>query len=133
MAKLGVTIALVALPVVSIVGFFTLGAATALWVLIAVGVLRRAGEFAISKPARETLFTVVTKEEKYQAKNVIDTVIYRGGDAASAWTAAGLFGAGLSLAGMAFAGVPIAVLWLAVALYLGRKHEAMRADGSKQV
>lgn len=127
MAKFGVTIMLVALPVISIVGFVALGVATALPVLITVGVLRRAGEFAISKPARETLFTVVTKEEKYQAKNVIDTVIYRGGDAASGWVAAGLLGAGLSLSAMAFAAVPVAVLWLATALFLGRKHETMRA------
>jgi AAA family ATP:ADP antiporter len=117
---------LVALPVVAIVGFLVLGLATVLPVLIVFGVLRRAGEFAISKPARETLYTVVPREEKYQAKNVIDTVVHRGGDAASAWGVAGLQSLGLALSGMAFVGVPIACLWLATALFLGRRHEELR-------
>jgi len=126
LSKFGVTILLAALPVVSILGFLALAIATVLPVLVVLGVLRRAGEFAISKPARETLFTVVPKEEKYQAKNVIDTVIYRGGDAASGWIAAGLLGVGLSLSSIALVGAPVACLWLATALFLGRRHEAMR-------
>jgi AAA family ATP:ADP antiporter len=131
LSKLGVTVMLAALPVVSIAGFLALGVATVLPVLVVFGVLRRAGEFAISKPTRETLFTVVPKEEKYQAKNVIDTVIHRGGDAASGWVAAALLGAGPGLSGLAFAGVPVACLWLATALYLGRRHEALRAEGPR--
>jgi AAA family ATP:ADP antiporter len=118
------------LPIVSVVGFLALGVATVLPVLLTVGILRRAGEFAISKPARETLFTVVRKEEKYQAKNVIDTVIYRGGDTASGWIVAALLGAGLSLSALAFAAVPIALLWLATAVFLGRKHEAIRSGAT---
>jgi AAA family ATP:ADP antiporter len=127
LARLGATFMLVALPVVSVIGFAALGAFNVLPVLVAVGVLRRAGEFAISKPTRETLFTVVPHDDKYQAKNVIDTVIHRGGDAASSWFAAALKAAGLSLAAMAWIGVPIALLWLATAVYLGRKHESLRA------
>jgi ATP:ADP antiporter, AAA family len=127
LSRLGVTIMLAALPVVSVIGFFVLGVATLLPVLLTVGVLRRAGEFAISKPARETLFTVVPPEEKYQAKNVIDTVVYRGGDAASGWVAGAMLGAGLSLSGLAFIGVPVACLWLAIGVFLGRRHEAIRA------
>jgi AAA family ATP:ADP antiporter len=126
LSKLGVTVMLAALPVVAIVGFLLFGLVTVLPVLVAFGVLRRAGEFAISKPARETLYTVVPREEKYQAKNVIDTVVHRGGDAASAWGVAGLQSLGLTLSGLAFAGVPIACLWLATALFLGRRHEQMR-------
>jgi ATP:ADP antiporter, AAA family len=131
LSKLGVTVMLAALPVVSIAGFLALGVATVLPVLVVFGVLRRAGEFAISKPTRETLFTVVPKEEKYQAKNVIDTVIHRGGDAASGWIAAALLGAGLGVPGLAFAGVPVACLWLATARYLGRRHEALRAGAPR--
>jgi AAA family ATP:ADP antiporter len=127
LSKLGVTIMLAALPAVGIVGFLLLGLFSVLPVLIVFGVLRRAGEFAISKPARETLYTVVPREEKYQAKNVIDTVVYRGGDAASAWGVAGLQAFGLTLSGMALAGVPIACLWLATALFLGRRHERLRS------
>jgi AAA family ATP:ADP antiporter len=126
LSRFGVTVMLAALPAVAIVGFLVLGFATLLPVLIAFGVLRRAGEFAISKPARETLYTVVPRAEKYQAKNVIDTVVHRGGDAASAWGVAGLQALGLALPGMAFAAVPIACLWFATALFLGRRHEQLR-------
>jgi AAA family ATP:ADP antiporter len=127
LSRVGATPMLLALPVVSVAGFAVLGAWTVLPVLVAVGVLRRVGEFSISKPTRETLFTVVAKEDKYQAKNVIDTVIHRGGDAASSWFAAALLAAGLSLSGMAFVGVPIACLWLATAAFLGKRHERLRA------
>ncbi len=132
LARLGVTPMLAALPLVSIGGFAAFGLAPILPVLVVLGVLRRAGEFAITKPTRETLFTVLPKEEKYQAKNVIDTVIHRAGDAASSWIAAGLTALGLSISGMAFAAVPVALLWLATGLFLGRRHEAMRsADGAQ--
>jgi AAA family ATP:ADP antiporter len=127
LTRLGMTFMLAALPVLSIFGFLALGAMTVLPVLVAFGVLRRAGEYAVSKPSREALFTVVPREEKYQAKNVIDTVVHRGGDAASSWLAAGLAALGLSLSGMAFAGVPVALLWLFTAFYLGREHDRLRA------
>jgi AAA family ATP:ADP antiporter len=127
LSRIGMTAMLAALPALSIVGFIALGAMTVLPVLVAFGVLRRAGEYAISKPSREALFTVVPREEKYQAKNVIDTVIHRGGDAASSWLAAGLAALGLSLSGMAFTGVPVALVWLATAFYLGREHDRRRA------
>jgi AAA family ATP:ADP antiporter len=126
LSRIGATAMLAALPALSIVGFTALAVWTLLPVLVVVGVLRRAGEFAISKPTRETLFTVVDHDDKYQAKNVIDTVIHRGGDAAASWFTAGLKAAGLGLAGMAWVGVPIAVGWLAVAWALGRAHERRR-------
>jgi len=132
LSRFGVTPMLAALPLVSIGGFAAFGLAPILPVLVVLGVMRRAGEFAISKPTRETLFTVVPKEEKYQAKNVIDTVIHRAGDAASSWIAAGLAALGLSISGMAFAAVPVAALWLASGLFLGRRHEELRAEGPKQ-
>ena len=81
--------------------------------------MRRAANFALSRPAREVLYTVVTPEQKYKAKNFIDTVIYRGGDAASGWAFAGLAGLGLELAAMALVAVPLAALWMAVASALG--------------
>jgi AAA family ATP:ADP antiporter len=130
LSRIGATAMLMALPLVSLAGFAALASWTLLPVLVAVGVLRRAGEFAISKPTRETLFTVVGHDDKYQAKNVIDTVIHRGGDAASSWFAAGLKAAGLGLAGMAWVGVPIAALWLLVAWALGREHERRRAGAA---
>jgi AAA family ATP:ADP antiporter len=126
LSRIGATAMLAALPALSIVGLTALAVWTLLPVLVVFGVLRRAGEFAISKPTRETLFTVVDHDDKYQAKNVIDTVIHRGGDAAASWFTAGLKAAGLGLGGMAWVGVPIAVGWLAVAWALGRAHERRR-------
>jgi AAA family ATP:ADP antiporter len=128
LSRIGATAMLVALPALSVLGFLALGLWTLLPVLVVVGVLRRAGEFAISKPTRETLFTVVDHDDKYQAKNVIDTVIHRGGDAGASWFTAALKAAGLSLSGMAWVGVPIAVGWLLVAWVLGQAHERRRED-----
>jgi AAA family ATP:ADP antiporter len=105
---------LVLMPVVSLAGFLWLGAAPTLAALIAFGVTRRVGEFAISKPAREALFTVVPRAERYKAKSFIDTVVYRGGDAASGWIFGKLGAAALVAAG-------ISVAWAALAVYLGTR------------
>jgi ATP:ADP antiporter, AAA family len=106
------------MPLVSVAGFLWLGATPTLAALIAFGVTRRVGEFAISKPAREALFTLVPREDRYKAKNFIDTVVYRGGDAAAGWVFAGLsvfFAAGLSIG------------WSAIAFYLGARVKSWRA------
>jgi AAA family ATP:ADP antiporter len=131
LAGLGVTAMLVLVPAFNVVGFSVFGLAPILAVLVVFGVLRRAGEFAIAKPTRETLFTVVSKEEKYQAKNVIDTVVHRGGDMASSWFSNALQSAGLTISETAFAAVPIAVLWLANGFYLGRHHGRIRDGHSR--
>jgi ATP:ADP antiporter, AAA family len=72
------------------------------------------------------LFTVLTREEKYKSKNFIDTVVFRGGDAASGGVYAALKGLGLSLTGLAAVAIPGALLWLAVGLWLGKQHARMR-------
>ena len=103
---------LAAMPVVSVAGFLWLGASPTLAALVVFGVTRRAGEFAISKPARETLFTAVPREERYKAKNFIDTVVYRGGDALSGWMFAGP---------AAFLAAGLAAVWTGLAVYLGTR------------
>src|SRR4051812_10934765 len=113
-ALLGPAGMLAAMPLVSLAGFLWLGAAPTLGALVAFGVTRRVGEFAISKPAREALFTLVPREDRYKAKNFIDTVVYRGGDALSAKLFAGL-------GAMAPAAAGIALAWTALALYLGAR------------
>lgn len=128
---LGVTAMLALVPAFNVAGFSVFGLAPILPVLVIFGVLRRAGEFAIAKPTRETLFTVVSKEEKYQAKNVIDTVVHRGGDMASSWFSNGLQSAGLTIGETAFVAVPIAALWLANGLYLGHHHGRLRDSRSQ--
>jgi len=114
------------MPLVSVLGFLWLGTVPTLGVLIVFGVARRVGEFSIAKPAREELFTVVAREERYKAKNFIDTVVYRGGDALSAWLAGLLRAAGLGATALAFVAVPVALAWFAVGLWLGRRQAERR-------
>ncbi|HET7766677.1 MAG TPA: MFS transporter [Burkholderiales bacterium] len=125
--KLGVGVALALLPALGLAGFGAIGLAPVLAVLVAFQVLRRAADYAVARPAREMLFTVLTREAKYKSKNFIDTVVLRAGDAASGWVYAALKGLGLSLTGLAAAAIPGALLWLAVGLWLGRRHAKLRA------
>ena len=123
-AWLGLPIALAMIPVAVAAGFGALGVAPTLAVLVVFQVARRAGNYAITKPAREMLFSVVSSEDKYKAKNFIDTVVYRGGDAASGWLFTGLSAVGLGLSALAFAAVPLATLWALCGLMLGRARRA---------
>ena len=125
LTRFGVMIMLAVMPIVSFIGFGVFGLATVLPVLIGFGVFRRAGEFSITKPTRETLFTVVAREEKYQAKNVIDTVVHRGADATGTGIVSLLHTWGMGLSHMAFAAMPIAGLWIGTGLWLGRRHERL--------
>ncbi len=113
------TLALV--PIMLGVGFLGLGFFPTLGVLVVVQIVRRAGNYAIMRPAREMLYVVLGREEKYKAKNFIDTVVYRGGDAVSAWIYAGFRSLGLSLSAIAFIAVPLAGIWAGLAYKLGKK------------
>lgn len=121
----GVALTLAFLPVLSALGFLALGLAPTITVLVVVQVLRRAGNFALARPTREILFTVVPREDKYKAKSFIDTVIYRAGDQVGAWSYGLLSFLGLGMTGIAFVAVPISVAWLRNSFWLGRKQEAM--------
>ena len=90
-----------------------------LGVLLVFGVMRRAGEYAISKPARETLFNVLPPEQKYKAKNVIDTLVHRTGDVSSTWILTGLKSIGMNLSSMSWLAVPVGLIWLVTAWWLG--------------
>jgi AAA family ATP:ADP antiporter len=113
---------LAVVPLISLAGFLWLGATPTLAALITFGVARRVGEFAVSKPAREALFTVVPREERYKAKNFIDTVVYRGGDAASGWIFGALGGA------VALVAAALSVAWTALAFYLGARMKSWNRD-----
>jgi AAA family ATP:ADP antiporter len=116
---------LAVVPLISLAGFLWLGAAPTLAALVTFGVARRVGEFAVSKPAREALFTIVPREERYKAKNFIDTVVYRGGDAGAGW----LFGAlGSAIAIVAAA---LSVAWTAIAFYLGARMKSWTRDDAR--
>lgn len=122
--RLGLPLTLALVPVLVGAGFACLGVFPTLAVLMAFQVLRRAGNYAVTRPAREMLFTVLPREDKYKSKNFIDTVVYRGGDAASGWLYAGVAALGSELSTLAFAALPLAAVWAIVALVLGRRREA---------
>lgn len=128
--RLGTRVTLVLLPVVSVVGFAALALFPVAGVIVVFGVLRRAGEYAVSKPARETLFNVLPPEQKYKAKNVIDTLVHRTGDTASGWIYAGLRGLGLNGVQVSWLSVPLAGAWVAVAWTLGRRAQQMQSAAS---
>jgi ATP:ADP antiporter, AAA family len=128
LAWLGVSAVLAVLPVLVALGLAGLALAPILVVLVAFESLRRAVNYALARPSREVLFTVVPREDKYKAKNFIDTVVYRGGDMVAGWAYSGLVALGLGLSAIALSALPLTVLWLATGLLLGRKHEAMNRD-----
>lgn len=125
--RLGVAVLLVSVPLAIVGGFLTLAVVANFWVLAVVMVVRRAGEYALTRPGREILFTSVDTETKYKAKNLIDVVVYRGGDALSAWVRKGLKASGLSFSAIALVGAGIALAWALVGLWLARRHEARSA------
>ncbi len=127
----GVGVTLAILPALSVVGFTTMGVVPTLALLVIFLTLRRAGNFAIARPARETLFTVVSREDKYKAKNFIDTVVYRTGDQIGAWSSGALTWSGLGLTGVSFVAAPIAAVWLVVSLWLGRRQGEMAREAQR--
>ncbi len=123
--RLGVIVTLAAMPVLSVAGFLWLGFAPVLWVLVVVQVLRRTADYALSRPAREILFTVVPQEDKYKAKSFIDTFVYRAGDQIGAWGYALLAWLGLAAGGISLAGAALSAAWLINSLWLGRRQERL--------
>jgi AAA family ATP:ADP antiporter len=136
--RLGVATLLVSIPLAMVGGFFTLAFIGNFWVLALVMVARRAGEYALTRPGREILFTSVDTETKYKAKNLIDVVVYRGGDALSAWLRKGLKASGMSFSAIALVGAGIALAWAIIGFWLARRHEtrptpAAAAAAARQV
>src|SRR5690606_19115594 len=111
MKKLGVSVALAVLPVTVALGFIGLAIVGTLTALIIFEATFRAVQRALMRPGRETLFTVVSREEKYKAKAFTDTFGYRAGDAVGAWTEGLLGKLGMGLVGLASVAVPLALAW----------------------
>lgn len=124
--RFGLASALVVLPAVSVAGFALVGLMPLLLVFIFFTVVRRVGEYAIAKPAREVLFTVLTREEKYKAKNFIDTAVSRGGDAATGWMVSMVKTLGVGVTQMALVLVPLAGLWAWLGWSLAKQEEDIR-------
>ncbi len=121
---LGITLTLALLPAASVIGFGVLAGVPTLAALVAFQVVRRAGNFAIARPTREILFTVVAREDRYKAKAFIDTVIYRLGDQIGAWST-DLLPHGIGTVPIALVCIPLSLLWLANSLWLGRRQERL--------
>ena len=122
-SRFGVGPAAAFLPLVFTVGFALLASNPILIMVMAFQTIQRAANFAISNPAREILFTVAGREEKYKAKYLIDGVVFRAADAATAALFAALLAAGLGLSTIFYATVPVAAGWLVLALMLGKAQE----------
>ena len=117
---IGLAWTLAIVPLLLALGFLILSLSPVVLALIIVQVIRRAGNYAIMRPAREMLYVVVGREAKYKAKNFIDTAVYRGGDALSSWVYAGMKSMGLSVANIALIAVPLSLVWAWVAYRMGK-------------
>lgn len=120
MSKFGMPVTIALVPVLICIGLIVIAISPVMAVVVGLQILRRAGNYAVTRPAREMLFTRVDRETRFKAKPVIDIVAYRGGDTVMAWLFTGLTqGLGLGLASVALVGAGIAALWTLVGLYLG--------------
>ncbi len=127
--KFGMPVTIALVHVLICVGLLILAISPFLAAVVTLQIVRRAGNYAVTRPAREMLFTRVDRETRFKAKPVIDIVAYRGGDMLMAWLFTGLTqGLGLGLAAVAMVGAGIAALWSMVGIYLGRWFE--RDDSS---
>jgi ATP:ADP antiporter, AAA family len=128
--RFGVTASLVLSPVLMVVACGAVIAVPTLFMVQAARSLQRISQYAIARPSREVLFTVVDQQSKYKAKNVIDTVAYRFGDLTAAWMQTGLRAAGFGLIGAVVLGIVVSVAWGFVGAGLGRRYEAVAGSRS---
>ena len=123
-SNFGMPITIALIPAAICLGLLVLAISPFLGAVVVVQIVRRAGNYAVTRPAREMLFTRVNRETRFKAKPVIDIVAYRGGDMLMAWLFTALTqGLGLGLAAVAMVGAGIAALWSLVGIYLGRWFE----------
>ena len=128
MQRVGVPLTLALLPLTTALGFIGLAMVGSLAALIAFEAAFRAVQRALMRPARETLFTVLRREDKYKAKAFIDTFVYRGGDVVGAQVEGLLGRLGMGLAALASVAVPLALMWAVLALWLGHTQQRMAAQ-----
>ena len=127
----GVAFTLVALPFLSMVGFAAMGVAASLTMLAIFQVARRAAAYALQRPSREILFTVLKREDKYKVKSVTDTLGYRAGDQLGAWSYHGLNKLGLDLSAISWLAVPLTAGWCALSIWLARKQRVLAEANRK--
>ncbi len=125
---LGVGLTLAMVPLATAAGFLALGLYPTIAVLVVVQVIYRAGRYGLTKPAREILWTVLNREDKYKAKPFLDAAVYRGGDLVSGWIYTGLAAVGLSIGAIALVAAPIAGIWAILGLRLGLREDLMAKE-----
>jgi AAA family ATP:ADP antiporter len=128
----GVGFTLFALPFISLLGFAAMGFAPSLALLAVFQVARRVAAYALMRPSREILFTVLKREDKYKVKSVTDTLGYRTGDQVGAWSYGGMSALGLGLSGISFVAIPVIAGWCVLSLWLGRKQVALADARAKE-
>ena len=121
--RFGLAVALAALPLATALGFIGLAVYGSFAVLILLEATNRAVQRGLTRPAREALFTVISREDKYKAKAFIDTFVYRAGDVVGAQTEGLLGRLGLALGGLVAVVVPLALVWAALGIWLGRAQQ----------
>lgn len=121
--RFGLAITLMIIPVMVTIAFLALSFSPIVITIVIIQVIRRAGNYALMRPARETLYVVLSRAEKYKAKNFIDTAVYRSGDVISAWVYAAASSMGMTLSGIALLGALISAVWVYIAHWLGQKHD----------
>jgi len=126
--RFGVTGGLMLTPFLMAATFVLMALSPTLLMMQAMQVTRRVTQYAVARPSREICFTVVEQESRYKAKNVIDVVVYRLGDLASAWAQAGMRLLGFGMAGGLGVGVIASGFWALSAWTLGRQYERRRKD-----
>jgi AAA family ATP:ADP antiporter len=129
--RLGIVVLLASVPVVMVFGFLWLALAPTFAVFAIVMVFRRAGGYALARPGREMLFTVVAPEAKYKAKNVIDTAVYRGADAVSSWVKVGIDAVASNPAVVSVAGAALALAWAWTGVSLARQQKRLSDEGER--
>jgi AAA family ATP:ADP antiporter len=127
--RFGLTAGLILNPLLMIAAFVGVLASPSLLMIQAIQIVRRVAQYAIARPSREMCFTVVPQQERYKAKSVIDTVVYRFGDVSAAWVQTAMRALGSGLGGVVTLGLATSVLWGGVAVALGRRFERLRAAG----
>ena len=125
--RFGTGISAAALPAIYVAGFGALAIAPSLSAVVTLQVAQRWMNFAIANPARQVFFTVVGREEKYKAKNLIDVVVYRGSDALYGWVFDTLQALGLKLGAIALCALPVVAGWLVLSIALGQTQERRAA------
>ena len=124
-SRIGVGTTLLLLPLATALGFAVLAFAPTYGVVLIFQAVRRAGNYALARPARETLYTIVTVDQKYKAKSFIDTFVYRGGDAVGATVFNILDKAGAGIAGVSLTAIPLALIWGGVGVVLGAAQQRL--------